>query len=106
MQIKVFEVRDRGTFIPILVIRMVSTEDSEKYLLARSGYDSKAPLCLVVHLSSNRAQYAPMTWDGRTMPNAHRYIEKNWDNLASGEVIDIEFILGETLEKKQSERYG
>jgi hypothetical protein len=39
------------------------------------------------------------------MVEAHRYIEENWNALSDGDVIDVEFILGETKEKKISERY-
>lgn len=39
------------------------------------------------------------------MQVAHDFITKNYDTLQSGEVIDVEFILGETTTKKKSDRY-
>ena len=42
--------------------------------------------------------------DTRTRPHAHAYIEQHWHELRDGDVIDIEFILGETAEPKLSER--
>jgi hypothetical protein len=37
------------------------------------------------------------------MGNAHNFIQAQWDTLTTGDVVDVEFILGETLEPKQSE---
>ncbi|KKL90716.1 hypothetical protein LCGC14_1901950, partial [marine sediment metagenome] len=40
----------------------------------------------------------------RTVAEAHRYVAAHWDELKSGDVIDVEFVLDETTEKKVSER--
>ena len=40
------------------------------------------------------------------MATAHDHIVKNWVTLEDGDVIDVEFILGETKVKKVSERIG
>jgi hypothetical protein len=37
---------------------------------------------------------------------AHDYIRNNWPTLKDGDVIDVEFILGETNERKISEAHG
>jgi hypothetical protein len=29
------------------------------------------------------------------MPSAHEYIQDNWDKLKSGDIIDVEILLGE-----------
>ena len=42
--------------------------------------------------------------DTRTKPVAHQFIEKNWSTLKDGDVVDVQFILGETAEPKRSER--
>jgi len=39
------------------------------------------------------------------MLKAHEYIEKCFDELESGAVVDVEYILGETNKMKQSERF-
>jgi hypothetical protein len=39
------------------------------------------------------------------MPLAHQHIEQNWDLLNDGDVVDVEYILGETSEPKRSERF-
>jgi hypothetical protein len=52
--------------------------------------------------------YDPYHWprDPRTKPYAHVYIEAHWHDLKDGDVIDVEFILGETTSPKVSERAG
>lgn len=37
------------------------------------------------------------------MPEAHKYIEANWDSIQDGGLIDVEYILGETNIEKESE---
>jgi hypothetical protein len=50
--------------------------------------------------------YDPYDWprDPRTKPNAHQYIADHWSTLKDGDVIDVEYLLGETLRPKPSER--
>jgi len=40
------------------------------------------------------------------MRAAHVYIEQSWALLKDGDVVDVEFILGETIKQKISERFG
>jgi hypothetical protein len=101
MTIKLIEIRDAGTFIPAMAIR-VSGDDG--YLMRRAGFG--APMVYLVTLSTERCAYDPYNWHGsRTMTIAHLAIEKKWDELNDGDVIDVEFELGETVAPKQSERY-
>ena len=38
------------------------------------------------------------------MPVAHNYIIEHWHELKDGDVVDVQFILGETKAPKVSER--
>jgi len=108
------EVRDRMTFIPVMAVD--TTTDyfgnyifdewfSRKYLLHRAGYSADGSTIIVVNLNDCRASNESYGWGGsRTMTVAHEYIERNWSSLKDGDVIDVEFILGETTQKKISER--
>lgn len=100
MKTKLFEIRDRGTFIPALAIQV---RGADGYLLRRAGFGS--PLVYLVKLETQQCAYSPYNWPGgcRTMQVAHRHIEKYFDELKSGEVVDVEFILGETGVAKLSE---
>lgn len=101
METKLFEIRDSGTFIPVIAIKCRSQLEAERYLLRR--YDSN---CIFIgKIASGGGEYDPYNWpSSRTMQIAHTHIEEKWDQLSTGDVIDVEFILGETTEKKISER--
>ena len=98
---KTLEIRDRATFIPALAVRV-----EPEYLMRRAGFHE----CTVflIHLQTDRLESDPKRWDlsNRTMVIAHQYIIEHWDALDCGDVVDVEFILGLTKEKKVSERYG
>lgn len=113
MDTKLFELRDRATFMPILCTRMVRSDrktkieaDAENYLLSRAGYSFFKPLILMTELVSNRTQY-DTHWghSDRTLGTVHRYITEHWDELRAGQVIDVEFILGETHQCKVTEMF-
>ena len=110
MVMKLFEIRDAATFISAMAIKLGSYREEERFLLARAGYynhDSAAgPYVILMRLTDCEAQYDPHSWAGgaRTMMNAHKHILEHFDELASGDVIDVEFILGEKPTKKVSER--
>lgn len=116
MQIKLFEVRDRGTFIPVMAIKMVpstvpSKAERERYLLRRAGYNWGETFADIVLVrcdcggATRQAACDPYDWnDGtRTMRAAHLYLCRAFDHLNSGEVVDVEFINGETKSPKASE---
>jgi hypothetical protein len=107
MEVKMLEIRDSATFIPVLCIRPVPDNEAQRYLLRRDGYSgSETERCIIVVKAQCRGcSYDPYDWpDSRTMQNAHYYIEHNWSELRDGDVVDVEFILGERTEKKRSER--
>lgn len=108
-----FELRDRGTLMPVLAIRpwgaAVPTE-RERALWARAGYgDSHQSLSSYVILIpiedlERGAQCDPYGWRGaRTLPTAHLHIANNWSDLVDGAVIDVQYLLGETDAPKVTE---
>jgi hypothetical protein len=101
MNIKQLEILDRMTFVPMLAIQ-VNGDDG--WLLRRAGYGPKDYI-LLIHLTSGIMNDDPNKWGGRTIKVAHQYIMANWNDIANEEVIDVEFILGETNIKKLSESY-
>ena len=99
MTTKLLEIRDRATFIPALAI-LVSGEDG--YLMRRAGFECS--MVYLVALATQKCGYDPFAWGNRTMNVAHQYIEKEWAMLRDGDVVDVEFVLGETSTPKTSER--
>jgi hypothetical protein len=108
MEIKCLEIRDANTFIPVICIRPVAENDAQRYLLRRDGYraDETEQCIIMINAQCHGAAYDPYDWkgDARTKPLAHAYIAQHWHELLDGDVIDVEFILGERPEKKCSER--
>jgi len=110
MNIKLLELRDRGTFIPIIAIEMRPDQEGpeRRYLLRRCGYAADCSTIAIAPLRADRDWFCcdPYDWGDRTYKVAHNYIIENWDKLGDGEVVDVQFILGETSAPKQSERYS
>lgn len=114
MKTILLEVRDSMTFIPVMAIDTDASgyfSDDEGYeqrrwLLRKAGYSPDGSTIILMNLNDCRAKFDPYEWgNSRTMAQAHSYIESNWSTLKDGDVIDVEFILGETTEKKVSERF-
>lgn len=106
MQTKVLEIRDKATFIPCVAIDMNPTSSAQVFLLKRCGYPCDGvPNIAISHLDANGTPLwnDPYAWGGRTYPVAHNYIINHWNELKDGDVVDVEFILGETKAKKISE---
>jgi hypothetical protein len=104
---KLFEIRDRGTCIPALAVQVGCPQwgntPAENWLLERAGYGR--PMVILTFLEGSRnAEYDPFAWNDRTMRTAHKYIEEHFDELESGAVICVEYILGERGTPKVSER--
>lgn len=103
-QVKLFEVRDRATCMPVMAIRVQGgSESREDRIIRRAGYGMTP--CVILHpMEHQLARWDAYDWEGnRTLHHAHKHIELNWDTLADGAVVDVEFILGETHESKASE---
>lgn len=104
IETKLFELRDVGTFIPIIAMLMESGDEREAWLLRRAGYSRLSNLVLLTRLDGGAAHYDPYDWSGRTYPAAHEYITANWTHLESGELIDVRVALGETKEPCETEQ--
>lgn len=107
MKVKLIEIRDRATFIPAVAISVQPTGEEERYLMRRVGYGVQPPYSiLLTHLagSGNACCSDPYDWANRTWQTAHVWIAEHWDEIESGAVVDVEFILGETSAPKFSER--
>lgn len=118
LETKVFEVRDRCTLIPILATRLFSEDRSnkaERKLVEREGFfevdlpgKNRLPIIIVTKLRTLDTYFSVHDCTnkevGRTLPVAMKYIQAGrWATLRSGDVIDVEFILKETAQPKESE---
>lgn len=127
---KIIEIRDSGTFIPALAIRLGSPNERERFLLARSGFGRTMEdqseyivLCKINGGEPCECHIDPFNWgqNPRTMFVAHMYLlnrhqelerrEKircsdkhdGFDALPQGALVDVEYILGVRDSPKESE---
>lgn len=108
MQLKLFEVRDRATFIPAFAIDIrFSGNAAEAYLLDRCGLGRPGSYNIIFgRLERGTAYLDPVDWGmNRSMRAAHEWLEEHFDELETGAVLDVEYILGETATPKVSERF-
>ena len=98
MNVKFFEIRDKGTFIPALAIEI---SGASSWLARRAGFGNA--MIILIHLTGMRCQYDPYSWGDRTMRTAHDHIANTWETQPSGAVVDVQFVLGETDAPKVSE---
>lgn len=105
METKLFEIRDRYTFIAGMAIRLDVDNFQEEYITKRTGFTNNPEnYVLLTSLQDKFITYDTYDWSNRTMHESHKYIKDNWNSLVSGQVIDIEYILGETTTPRISER--
>ena len=104
MSTKILEVRDRGTLIPVMAIRLEPETDYTRKLLWRVGFERPERYVLLIHLAQLEVQHDHYAWcSDRTMGEAHRWIIDHFDELAPGDVVDVEYILCETSTRKGPE---
>lgn len=111
MTAKTIEIRDSATFIPALAVRLEPTNESDRYLLSRAGYgktpERQRTYILLMGLSGGEddVKCDPYDWgNNRSRFVAHQWLEHHFDEIESGAVVDVEFILKETTEPKKSEQ--
>ena len=108
MTCKTVEIRDAGTFVPALAIRLDPADERDQWLLARAGFGVTADLQREYVLLVNLVKDAPYDAFGhgpaRTLRVAHHHLIEHFDTVENGSVVDVEFLLGERPAPKQSER--
>jgi len=117
MQVKLLEIRDSGTFIPVLAVKVEAADEAERYLLESAGYvlspDRGEPYILLAPIDpgagacAGKINYDPDEWyPSRTLQVAHEHIIRHWDELETGAVVDVEYLLGKRAEPKKPQRLG
>lgn len=106
IETKVFEIRDRMTCVPILAIAITADHSDQGRLCHRAGFGPHNRYILYAPLDGGRfteITYDPFHWSDRTHTAAHQFIIDQWDTLTPGQVVDVQFILGETTAPKPRE---
>src|SRR5260370_1258522 len=84
MEFKVLEIRDRGTFIAAMAIRMQSNDPMQDYYLRRCGFPADGSSIMLMVLYDGKATNDPYEWEAlgkgpRTMPVSHNWIIDHFD---------------------------
>lgn len=104
MKTIVLEIRDRATMFFVLATRLDGDNPARVRALRRCGYHWDSQAVMLTHLSGRGVAHTdPYEWGDRTYKTAHHYITEHFAELADGDVVDVEFILGETKEPKEPE---
>lgn len=107
MEIKILEVRDRATCMPVMAVKVDGDcNDQENWLLKKAGFGDAENRYYVylIDIVNHVVQHDPYSWS-RTLREAHKFIQENFDNITAGQVVDVEYILGESKQPKISDRY-
>lgn len=113
MTFKYIEIRDSATCIDVMTFRF-DLPDSAYFPLRRAlwkhGYgrdpEDWARYTYVLRLDTGECHFEPEHWNpkmGRTMQKAHEVIHREFNALNFGDVVDVQFELGETTTKKTAE---
>ena len=111
MQFKILEIRDEGTHIPVMAIRMKAENEVQAYYVhGRCGHPRDGHSIVLMHLDNMKATNDPYAWPDlgmgcRTMGNAHNWIVEHFADLKDGDVVDVRVILGEAKEPVPSDRF-
>lgn len=101
---KVLEILDRDTYIPVIATDIFSGIDQENRHMRRLGFN---PLnqnkVIITSFSPVKTVYDVYAESNSRTREAFKYIQEHFDKLKSGDVIDVEFIKGETSMPKLSE---
>ncbi len=106
---KTVEIRDAMTFIPALAIKLAPECEQDRYLLGRAGYgvspaaQAQYVLLLGINGGAGETTCDPYDWDTSTMRLAHTWLIQHFDELASGDVVDVEYVTGKTKAPKRTE---
>ena len=98
METKIFDVRDSGTEMGAFAIRLDPGTDLERDVLERRGFRGGVGLIVgTLGPAPIEATYDRFHWDAgehvrsnRTMFRAHSLIASRWDDLTSGDLIDLD----------------
>lgn len=131
IDIKMIEIRDSMTCTAAFAVRFIgAASEQERWLLHKMGwgneqidgvvrsniingmiYQEKASNIHPTYLidpNYGRCNYCPDDWgiEGNTFEVVHDYLIEHWDEVRSGDVVDVEFILKKTDKPKISDRFS
>lgn len=113
-EIKILEIRDVATCIPIIAIRFETTETSENpkenKLIRHAGWSFNTPVVEIRRLTETEqpkwlSSNSLYTFDDplSTFSIALKELRINWENYSSGDVIECGFLSGRAEDEQGSD---
>jgi len=106
---KLFEGRDRATCIPLVAIMFDCKGNvNENYIQRIAGYDGDNVgmfHIMLGNIENGKSHNDPFDWNDRTMKTIHLWLQNHWNETVTGQVLDVEYILGEVDTPKISQLY-
>lgn len=99
--LKFLEVRDICTNITVFAFATRSEDPIESYHLIREGFCQDT--IMMGRLETGETHYDPYDWDS-TLFKAHEYLLEHFNELQTGDVIDVAFLNGRRDKPAMSER--
>lgn len=106
MDVKVFDVRAPGTKTAAIAVKLATGNGTENRIVASAGFGESHVLVATLKPGRNDVTYDKFHWrDGEggveqngMMYLAHDEIERRWDDLTSGDTVDLTGRWGELQE--------
>ena len=97
MNVKLLEVRDTHTFIPVVAVKLSELSEQERHLVRRVGNNDDD---IVVYKLDGSQPVDDFGW----WAEVFHYISNTWRTLSSGDVVDMHHVRGEVAEPCKSDR--
>ena len=95
---KHLELRDSMTCIPVVCMLV-----QDNPMTRSAGYEPSNPHVIVCKIQTGEAHMNSYNWMDKWMQTAHLYIVNTWLELMDTDVIDFQYIRGETNEPCKSQ---
>lgn len=108
MEQKLIEIRDDFTCITAIAIKTEPQSSAETAFLNRGGWGPNSVILIKCN-GDCIANHDPFNWGisfGRTMTEAHRYLEEHFDEIPNHYLLDVRYILGESDQPCKSDIWG
>ena len=104
LEIKFVEVVDIATCIPCLLLKGKpdNMDNRQSWIWERGGWGDTEGIYLMPIQTPELTKYDPYDYKDRTFKTVLLHAQQNWNTINDGDVIDVEFVLGEKSAPKES----
>ena len=104
LEIKFVEVVDIATCIPCLLLKgnPSNMDNRQSWVWERGGWGDTQGIYLLPIQSPELTRYDAYSYKDRTFKTVLLHAQENWNTINDGDVIDVEFVLGEKSAPKES----